>query len=304
MKSVFVIIVFAIGVYGYSQPRFGYDIVKKCSFAISSAKTPSKYIINDYNHFIDSVIKIDQIDRLSKQSIMIRSDSCNALAYFWIIKSKGYLTTDINNYWLPVFGLKSKPDCSIKGNNNMQMKLLMQYNKRNVLHLHFCDRFGVYLMDAIEHSVATDSTCSEEDLMDFVITYLFRKTEFKIDQFMGNYYSIILMPDLLHGSYAHYYNYAVKQYMRYAFRKNPDVFRYVVFDNLFISKNNKLDWSKISTSPVYENLKVVHYLRNGELNVKFLDKYIIYWNVGIRKNCNYSIIFCRHDGVQQPRCGD
>lgn len=288
-----------------SQNRFGFNVIKSHPFFVRQIQKPSNLFVNDFFQVIDSLLIKDQLRLKLDPEIVSGIDSMNAAAYVRLIRKKGYLTSDINQYWNAIYGDETVPKSNSPEYAEKSMLLMSNYfKKRFALHLHFCDRFGVYLIQTIEQSVANDSVCSEEDLMDFVITYLFRKTEFKIDQFLGNYYSVILVPNLLHGSYAHYYNYAVNQYMRYAFRENPDVFRYIVFDNLFISNNNELNWSKISTSPVYENFKVINYLRNGELNVKFLDRYIIYWNAGIRKNCSYSIIFCRHDGVQQPRCGD
>ena len=142
--------------------------------------------------------------------------------------------------------------------------------------------------------------------MDYFVTYLFRKTEFRTDNIFGYHFSMFLLPDLSKGYFAKYYRYSLNKYLQYAFKKYPDIFRCIVFDKLFISKDNKFDWSEIRTSPMLNDLKVVKYLRDGDLSssLRIIERYLLFWHSNIDKDCYYSIVFCKHEGIRQPSYGD
>lgn len=296
------------GVWGYAQNRFGFDLVKNHRLPVRETIRPDKKTVEKYMMFVDSALKTDQSARKKgDRKLALKTDSVNAMAYGSLIDQAGYLTSDINQYWLPLYGMETKPDCKLKENEEKQMVLMNIGNKRFTLHLHLCDRFGMYLLQKMESSMTADQKGfgNEDDLTDYLITYLFRHTEFKLFSFYRYFYfSIILIPDLKRDEYRRYYEMAVAGYLEYAGEKEEDKFGYLIIDDVYYSAQGHYEWKEAKARSLYcKDVTSLVFRKNPSVRV-VAEKFLTAGNRMIKKGRYYSLIVCKHQGVKMPYYGD
>lgn len=164
-----------------------------------------------------------------------------------------------------------------------------------VSQLHFSDRFGIDLLKIIENSIERN-ICNQNDLMDYYITYLWRKTEFKRLKFCGfipTHY--ILSPNLESGKYSKYYKYALVKYVEYC-RSIDDSFTFF-YVNVVKCANNNFNFNEFSISLPFnftpkKMLNPLMRTISPILAVIFKDS-----NALDIPDGKYSIIFCTHPHV-------
>ena len=255
----------------------GYYILRDHKLPLSFVRPVKQELKEELPRFLQSIHQSDQaVRRLSFDEFKIRSrsvDSLNFVKYRAFFEKNGYVSFD-----------KKKLETEAK---NVDELLLLNY----VYHLHFSDRFGIPLIHLITQSIPKQ-TCNEYDLMNYFVTYLWRKTEFLHWRYLGIPFHTILMPDLSDGKYADYYKYAYEKYIEYCGKRDPS-FLYFYLSGINI-KNGIINWNAYQINDYWPGIST-KIIDNAVLMLKDIAPFII-------KNANaypipdgkYSILFCTH----------
>jgi hypothetical protein len=154
----------------------------------------------------------------------MKIDSMTFHEYYGFFRERGYFPFTSN--------------FMVKTSQNARNLLLMNYT----LQLHYSDCCAFSMFTLIENSVER-GCCSEEDLMDYFITYLWRLTEFKNLCFLGKCYHVILLPKLENENFSQFYKYAYQKYLEYCKRIDKD-FQFIRCTNLSFSAPD-FCWDKV-----------------------------------------------------------
>jgi hypothetical protein len=258
----------------------GYRILENHNLHLSETTPCKKEIINKILYLIDNIHRQDQTVRSKSLDIFIkesrRVDSINFIKFYSFFQKNGYFNLGKNEIPLTEREVSN---------------FLVKYYS---LHLHFSDRFGLPLTNLILNSIVK-KTCNENDLMNYFITFLWRKTEFVNLTYCGIPYHIVLMPNLHKGTYSKYFNHAFTKYIEYCISKDSN-FRYFYLDDLRIA-NGKLNWDKFNIpTPWNRYFKVLVYntvnffMENANTIIKNANALVI-------PDGTYSILYCTHPNI-------
>lgn len=287
MKKIFFIVLLILPYILISSP--GYEILKGHNLSVSKIRDYNKKEIAQFIELFDSIYKMDQCCRKqlnvkdSKQVYAnfikygMKVDSITFNKYKSFFEQRGYFSFNktILSKWIP-----SITDFLLR---------------HNAMQLHFSDNWAFDLMRLIENSINLKS-CNEEDLMDYFVTYLFRKTEFKTYEFCEKGFHVVLLPNLESGAFHQYYKYAYCKYMLYC-KSRFDDFAYIRVSNVLINDKKKFDWSKAyvkypeNTFLSNRIMEIVHkYNSLVELIIKNSNPYKF-------EDGTYSVLICNHPNL-------
>jgi len=257
--------------------QYGYVILQKQPFNLSPTITPSKKSIEVNKVFIDKLHYYDQLYRqipIDQKKLAI-IDSLLFIEYRIFYERYGFIPLNKN---------------LVKGMiSDYETFLLKSY----IFQLHFSDRFAFPYMEVLENSILRKSS-NEFDLMDYFVTYLWRKTEFRNFNYFGHTYHVLLLPDLTNSPYVKYYKFALDKYLNYS-RIVDDTFVYAILNDINIL-NNIIDWSQLSvvnTFPILRK-KVTEYVNESRKLFNFIFHYAN--ALGI-KNGRYSVLITSHPNM-------
>ena len=267
-----------------ANSQTGYVILRDHNLPVSEIKPYSDNLKVSTKIFLDSLHNSDQDIRHQTYEMIFKqlriTDSLNFLKYRSYFEKTGYLSFD-----------KRRLE-----NDQIDINRLLLSNY--VLNIHFSDRTALPLIDLIIRSFP-QKTCNENDLMNYFVTYLWRKTEFIGSTFATIPYHIILMPDLDSGKYSRYFKYAYKKYMEHCVKRDPS-FLHFYLSGVSIKKG-KINWNKYQVQEGWCGIfqQLIH---NTVGILRYCATFLI-------KDANafeipdgmYSILFCTHpDFIGNP----
>jgi hypothetical protein len=277
MKKIICIILILLHHIAFCE---GYDILKNSTLPVGKIKEYDKKEVRGFIALFDSIYKLDQYCRLKTYDYLARygerTDSITFHRYQDYLEHTGYFSF-ISDEFKRCIGEKNK-----------------LWSRHYAMQLHFSDRYGFDLMQLIERSIRKES-CNENDLMNYFITYLWRKTEFKMNYLYQHSCHAVLIPNLDSGSYCKYYGYALYQYLRYCNRRDSN-FAFILISHVSM-KNNVFCWKdsviRDKTSLIPDKL-----IRRG---ITFYQK-VIRSVLGMNDLKNhqadsYFVLFCTHPEI-------
>lgn len=275
MKYLYTILLVCIFFSGKAQT--GYFILRNCPLPVSPLLPANPEKDKAVVDFITMLIRPDQESRqnLAKgwKKILKEKDSLNFSAFEKKFSKEGYFSQDLDRF-------KKIPGADM---THFPTDVY-------VLHLHFSDQFGLRLIDLIISSFPK-GTCNEKDLMNYIVTYLWRNTEFPNMAYRDQLYHAILLPDMKNAPYAKYIRYAFDQYMKYCGEKDPK-FSYLVLTAEV--KNNEIDWPRCS----FPSFGIFNSIVAGKIKERIpgINFRLHDINAGRIKDGTYNILLCSHPG--------
>ncbi|MBN8672513.1 MAG: hypothetical protein J0L56_00180 [Chitinophagales bacterium] len=254
----------------------GYMMLSEHNFKLSPSKSISPAKIVEIAEFLSQLNKSDQLVRQPGRQWDIKkarqADSINFIYY------KKYF----NGYY------PSLNSNSVSGKIENRDKLLMD---NWILQLHFSDRFAIPVIELISNSVE-NGTCNELDLMNYVVHYMWRNTEFPNKKFYEKDVHALLLPDLTKAKFAKHIEYAANQYLKYCMEKAPG-FKYEILHGFHI-KNQAINWSGINSV-----LSVIPFFNNSFWDVirrfqEFISFQVKDSNALGVKDGTYTLLICDH----------
>jgi len=273
MKKLLIIICIIIPLNFFGQP--GYWMLKKHQFKVGNIKKFSKEEIDLFKQLLDTINKLDQFYRVRNIDDKIKiNDSITFILYKKFCENKGYYSVHPN-----ILNQYSKDKSEY-------------FSKILAFHLHLSGRYGINILEIIENSIKKE-TCNENDLMDYFITYLSRKTEFDLNRCGLISFHIIILPDLINNKYANFYKYALHQYLNFCIDSKAS-FLYFSLNNVEFDTNKNINFNNVifNENNYYINKKILMKLliinkKNIEDNIRFRYNKIL-------KDNYYSVLFCTH----------
>jgi len=281
MKKTICIILLIIPNLLFSKP--GYDILNNHSLHVGKIRTYNQNEILSFKKMFNSIYIIDQECRTKSYDYfrenVRRADSITFYKYKKFFERTGYFSfnKDIMSKWFP----------------DITNFLLKHY----AMQLHFSDRSAFELMSLIEKSIPRES-CNEEDLMDYFVTYMFRKTQFKEYFFLGNHFHVALIPNMESGPFCQYYKYAFYKYVEYC--KNKDnSFVFVLFSDVVVDKNKNFNWNNFTIKDK-TTLFPDNFISEWVKYYKYLPELIIKdSNLYKFQSGKYNVLLCTHPNIRE-----
>lgn len=209
-----------------------YRIIKDNSFKFSNVyNTREKRL--EFKKLINEIYKDDQTVRTKSveyfKANVKEVDKRNYYKYRNFILKNGYHSVDYT-------------DSNFYTNREMTKLIVRNY----ALQIHFSDFYGMDLLTIIQHSIQR-RTCNEKDLMQYFVTYIWRRTQF--DYAIPH---IVAIPKLKDSTYI---NFSLNRYLQHC-KKVDSTFSFTLIDNCEI-RNSQLRWidSKILKSSLNITIK-------------------------------------------------
>ncbi len=278
MKTCFCLLFICLFI-NHSHPQSGYYMLRGHNMPLSSINAYDSVYVKNYVELSEKIYASDQDIRSKSISYFYKNvkrvDSTNFVLYHNYFSKYGYMSFD-------------------KKKLSKYISDIGQFLTRNyVFQMHFSDCHAFKLLNLIETSIPK-KTCNEHDLMDYFITYLWRRTEFENTRIFDAPVHMLLLPSKAKSYYSKYYEYAFNKYMKHCKYHDSD-FKYLRLYNLHI-QNNKPNYKNtfVKTNSVqYRSLiaEYVHkypYIINLFLSVSNPDGY---------KDGYYDIFICTHPKI-------
>ncbi len=287
--------------------KTGYYMLSNHTLPVSKIREYSQKEILCFKNLIDSIIITDQETRTNKIQLINKTDSINFEKYSRFIEQYGYYTLNIEilkKYIFPTtriineyttYDIKQKKWVTIHKRKIDTVDDRDFFLKNHTLQIHFSDRYAFDLMRLIEKSIYKKS-CNEQDLMEYFVTYLWRKTEFKLYCFLGKYFHVALIPNMESCPFFKYYKYALYKYVEYCNSSDRN-FAFALISDLSIDCNKKFNWDNITikdkTTFASDNL-----IKRGIKFNKSMLEFIIRDTSPYKfQGGIYNVILCTHPNV-------
>jgi hypothetical protein len=124
-------------------------------------------------------------------------------------------------------------------------KLMFDFN---TILIHLSDKYGLEIMSMYEQAIQKN-TCNETDLLNYIVNYLWRRTEFDKGKFE---YFIVPLPDIDKSLYKQVYLDAIRIFINSYVKTSNNVVQYMVFANYFTLSRSRF---LVKTSLINQELQ-------------------------------------------------
>lgn len=250
-----------------------FDMIKSNRLPLTSFNRPDEKAYQNFERLIDQLFVSDQKVRSMDTKHFFKYapivDSVNFSIYRDFMAKNGFVSTIRREN-------KSVTDPD-------------KFRLRNwTLQIHFSDRDGLNLLKMIEQAIDKHQ-CDEIDLMDYFITYLWRKTEF--DGFIHTF----LLPDIEHSKYKAYYLQALNAYASYCQSRNPFFYSFTASNVLFEKSHFKFSDMKIRSR--YNHDIKSNYDKHPLIYADWWDKLIMSRTAHPKENERYWVFVSNSTGI-------